>query len=163
MLSGPGGYLAGNALVVQLAAACRQLRSEQHQPSASNLQERFMIHGLLGVLTEALVEHDSADLHAVVTRLYHEDGGVPQTFVGGPDLAQEYRLTGADRPNVPIPSLEWVDKDVEAPRDDWWGSSRWLQLSPVCCSTSSWIGPDFSTPLGNGRCSSRGSWLHWAV
>lgn len=23
---------------------------------------------------------------------------------------QEYRLTGADRPNVPIPSLEWVDR-----------------------------------------------------
>lgn len=31
-----------------------------------------MIHGLLGVLTEALVEHDSADLHAVVSRLYKE-------------------------------------------------------------------------------------------
>ena len=25
-------------------------------------------------------------------------------------MAQEYRLTGADRPNGPIPSLEWVDK-----------------------------------------------------
>ncbi|WP_016996219.1 hypothetical protein [Kocuria atrinae] len=25
-------------------------------------------------------------------------------------MAQEYRLTGADRPNVPIPSLAWVDK-----------------------------------------------------
>lgn len=25
-------------------------------------------------------------------------------------MAQEYRLTGADRPNVPIPSLEWVDR-----------------------------------------------------
>ena len=25
-------------------------------------------------------------------------------------MAQEYRLTGADRPNVPIPSLKWVDK-----------------------------------------------------
>ncbi|WP_016996220.1 hypothetical protein [Kocuria atrinae] len=72
VLSGPGGYLAGNALVVQLAAACRHLRNEQHQPSTSNLQDRFMIHGLLGVLTEALVEHDSADLHAVVTRLYKE-------------------------------------------------------------------------------------------
>ena len=72
VLSGPGGYLAGNELVVQLAAACRQLRNEQHQPSTSNLQDRFMIHGLLGVLTEALVEHDSADLHAVVSRLYKE-------------------------------------------------------------------------------------------
>lgn len=74
VLSGPGGYLAGNALVMQLAAACRQLRNEQHQTSTSNLQDRFMIHGLLGVLTEALVEHDSADLHAVVTRLYKEMG-----------------------------------------------------------------------------------------
>ena len=74
VLSGPGGYLAGNALVLQLASACRQRRNEHHQPSPASLYDRFMIHGLLGVLTEALVEHDSADLHAVVSRLYRELG-----------------------------------------------------------------------------------------
>lgn len=72
VLSGPGGYLASNALVVQLAAAYRQLRHDQHQSGVSALHDRFLIHGLLGVLTEALVEHDSADLHAVVTRLHKE-------------------------------------------------------------------------------------------
>lgn len=74
VLSGPCGYLAGNALVLQLAAACRQLRNEHHQSGPASLHDRFMIHGLLGVLTEALVEHDSADLHAVVSRLYGELG-----------------------------------------------------------------------------------------
>lgn len=72
VFSGPAGYLVTNALVVQLAGACRQLRSEQHRTSSSRLHDRFVIHGFLGVITEALVEHDGTDLHAVVTTLGKE-------------------------------------------------------------------------------------------
>lgn len=74
VLSGPGGYLVTNLLTVQLATACRQIRSDQPRigTGTSHLHDRFEIHGFLGVLTEALVEHEGSDLHAVTVQLCKE-------------------------------------------------------------------------------------------
>lgn len=72
VLSGPGSYMVTTALADQLGAAFRQPRVAQPWTSGGSLCDRFRIHGLLGVLTEALVQHETANLHVVVARLQRD-------------------------------------------------------------------------------------------
>ena len=71
-LTGPGGYAVRTAMADHLTGVLYRLRGQQQDGTDGALRERFAIHGLLGMLTETLTDHECGDLHAIVTGLQRE-------------------------------------------------------------------------------------------
>ena len=71
-LTGPGGYAVRTAMADHLTGVLYGLRGQQQDGTDGALRERFAIHGLLGMLTETLTDHECGDLHAIVTGLQRE-------------------------------------------------------------------------------------------
>lgn len=71
-LTGPGGYAVRTAMAEHMSGMLYRMRRQQQDGASDTLRDRFAIHGLLGMLTETLTDHDCGDLHAVVTGLQQE-------------------------------------------------------------------------------------------
>ena len=71
VLSGPGCFMVRDAVVDHAVAGLRDVREQQGAAPGEDEGEcdRFIVHGLVGVISDSLVQHLQADLQGLVRKL----------------------------------------------------------------------------------------------
>ena len=71
VLSGPGCFMVRDAVVDHALAGLREVREQRGTAAGGDAGEcdRFIVHGLVGVISDSLVQHLQADLQGLVRQL----------------------------------------------------------------------------------------------
>ncbi|MDO4918169.1 TetR/AcrR family transcriptional regulator [Kocuria sp.] len=71
VLSGPGCFLTRDAVVGHAVSGLRDVRDRQRLPAdgAAGACDRFIVHGLVGVVADALLQQGDTDLRGLVESL----------------------------------------------------------------------------------------------
>ena len=71
VLSGPGCFMVRDAVVDHALAGLREVREQRGTAAGGDEGEcdRFIVHGLVGVISDSLVQHLQADLQGLVREL----------------------------------------------------------------------------------------------